>query len=44
VLIGGTTFRCLDDYFQVVGVSQVYLKGKAQGIAVYRVGRIVQNR
>jgi adenylate cyclase len=37
VLIGETTFRCLDDRFQVVGVGQVHLKGKAQGIAVYRV-------
>jgi adenylate cyclase len=44
VLIGETTFRCLDNHFQVVGVGQVYLKGKAQGIAVYRVDRIDPNR
>jgi class 3 adenylate cyclase len=44
VLIGETTFRCLNDRFQVVGVGEVYLKGKAQGIAVYRVDRIDPNR
>jgi hypothetical protein len=36
--------RRQDYHFQVVGVGQVYLKGKAAGIAVYRVDRIVQNR
>jgi hypothetical protein len=36
--------RRQDYHFQVVGVGQVYLKGKAPGIAVYRVDRIVQNR
>lgn len=37
VLIGEATFRCLGSQFQVVEVGQVYLKGKEQGIAVYRV-------
>ncbi len=36
--------RRQDYHFQVVGVGQVYLKGKAQGIAVYRVDRIDSNR
>lgn len=43
VLIGETTFRCLNGRFQIEEVGQVHLKGKQQGIAVYRVDRIVRD-
>ncbi|HAS51442.1 MAG TPA: adenylate/guanylate cyclase domain-containing protein, partial [Gammaproteobacteria bacterium] len=43
VLIGETSFHCLDPSFQVTDVGQVYLKGKAQGIAVYRVDWNIQD-